>query len=177
MTARLLTVGVTVAALAAACGGGGLSRRVSDTGYEGTWERGNERIYSRLSFVKLDDGYHVRYEKRSADGRIRVECGWDGRCEEFVDGERTSSYSFRVWIDEESKLLRLECRGQVEKPTATEIHYVDQLEVQKQGLLLRAFTLEDNNGTYAYKAGPSFKLDKISDDVPNRPAGWRPRSD
>jgi hypothetical protein len=162
-------------ALAVACGGGTLPDRVSDTGYEGTWERGNERIKTQLAFIKVDDGYRVRFDKRSADGRVRVQCDWEGSCVEFVDGEQTSTYRFRVWIDEETTLLRLECRGRVEKPTATDIYYLDQLQVRKQGLLLRAFTLEDNNGTYPYKEGPRFDLHKVSDHVPDPPDGWSPR--
>ena len=86
---------------------------VSDTGYEGTWQRGSDFVKSTFAIVEVQGEHRLRWDKRSADGKAVVTCDWDGRCEEFVDGEKTSDYLFRTWIDEDSGRLRVACKGEV----------------------------------------------------------------
>ena len=157
-------------------GCGGLPDEVSDTGYQGTWERGNERVTSTLAIVKHEGRYLVRWNKNSADGTVKVRCSWDGECEEFVEGEKTSDYSFRVWIDEERGNLRLECTGKVHQPSPLDVHYIDELVVKRQGSVLLSYTLSNLQRTYAFKEGPKRRLQKISDHVMDPPHGWHPPS-
>ena len=128
---------------------GGLSDVVSDTGYQGTWQRGNERVQSTVSIVEVDGKHLFRWEKTSEDGRVKVRCGWQGPCEEFVDGEKVSDFTIRPWIDEETQRLRVECNGTTHSPEVV-IHYVDELVVMNNGLTLRSHTIEDTHGTYDF---------------------------
>ncbi len=160
--------------LAMACKGGGLPPEVSDTGYEGTWQRGGDQVKSTLAIARVGDEFLFRWSISSTDGLREVRCGWDGRCKEFVDGEQTSTYAFRTWIDESSGRLRVECKGKVERPTPLEIHYIDELVLKKEGLLLRSFTIEDHERSYEPGQGPRRNFGKISDAIEDPPAGWTP---
>ena len=174
---RILVIGCAVL-IASACGGGGnsLPDEVSDTGYEGTWQRGNERVQSTLAIVKVEGKYLLRHSLNSADNHTRVECDWEGSCEQFIDGEKTGYYMFRTWIDDSSGKLRVEVTGRLEGPTPVDIHYVDQLVLGKEGRLLRAYALEYNDKTYEFKQGPLRNFPKISDHVLDPPKGWSPSS-
>jgi hypothetical protein len=154
----------------------GLPDRVTNTGYEGTWQRGNERVRSRLAIVKHNGEYLVRPDKTSADGTVKMKCDWDGKCEEFVEGEKTSDLTFRAWIAEERGYLRIECKGQVYAPSQLDIHYIHELKVRKQGTNLRSWTILDQNGEYAFREGAQRNLTKICDYVRDPPEGWRPQS-
>jgi hypothetical protein len=161
-------------ALVACGGGGGLPDVVSDTGYQGTWRRGTERLQSTIAIVEVDGRYRFRWNKTTADGTWTVNCDWEGRCEEFVDGEKTSDYVFRVWVAEETGHLRVECTGTVHRPTAREVYSVEELIPRKQGLVLRAHTIGDAGSTYEVGAGPRRDFAKISDHVLEPPEGWSP---
>jgi len=149
-----------------ACGCRGLPDVVTDTGYEGTWRRGN--------IVRHEGEYRVRLSKTTEDGQSRIRCDWSGQCEEFVEGMKTSDYTFRLWLDEERGHLRLECTGQVFEPSPLEIHYIHELVVTPKGRALKSYTLLDVNGTYEFKKGPRRTLRKVSDHVTDPPDGWRP---
>ena len=167
---------VVLMLLALGCGGEGLSSAVSDTGYEGTWQRGNEQVKSRLSIVKMDGRYMFRHSKLSPDGKVRIDCSWEGQCEEFSDGESIAHYQFDASFNEQSGRLRVECTGRIEGgQNPQDLHYVDELVVVKKGLRLRAFRLLDNDKTYEFGAGPRVELSKLSDEVLDPPPGWAPR--
>jgi len=166
---------VAVMLLTASCAGQVLSTDVSDTGYEGTWQRGNEQIKSQLSIVKMEDGYRFRHSKFSPDGKVRVDCTWDGECEEFADGESVARYKFDASVNEATGRLRIECTGRIEGQNPQDLHYVDELVVVRKGKLLRAFRLLDNNGTYEFGEGPRIEMKKLSNDVLDPPPGWAPR--
>jgi len=144
---------------------------VSDTGYTGTWEKGNERTRSRLAIVEWNGQYLVRKSVESADGTHKLRCDWSGDCEEFVDGEKTSEYTFRTWVDQKLKRLRIECHGTITKPTPLELHYVDELVLKDDGLRIRARTLEQQ-GQKLTKGLPKRDYRKISNSVSDPPAGW-----
>ena len=146
---------------------------VSDTGYSGTWERGTEIVKSRLAIVELGGAYHVRWTRLSADGKWKTVCDWEGRCEEFVDGEKTSDYTFKTWIDGDTKLLRVECTGFVQKPNEAHFHWIDELVVKDEGHSLLARTLEEQGKVYEGR-GPKRRFKKISNDVEDPPPGWSP---
>ena len=114
-----MTRGTLGCLLVAVVGCGGLPDGVSDTGYQGTWQRGNDRVKSTISIVEVDGEYLFRWAKTSVDGKARVQCEWEGTCAESFDGEKITDFKFRTWVDEESGLLRVECRGQTVAPEAT----------------------------------------------------------
>jgi len=172
---RILAL-ASITLVAVGCGGGGLPDVISDTGYQGTWQRGNERVKSTIAIVEVDGEHLFRWNITSADGKWNVKCSWEGVCEEFVDGEKTSDYAFRAWMDDESGYLRVECNGQVHRPSSLEIHYIDELIPRKQGLVLRSHTIEDTEGTYEVGSGPRRDFTKISDHVAEPPGGWSPPS-
>jgi len=171
---RMTRVGLLGCLLLAVAGCGGLPEEVSDTGYQGTWQRGNDRVKSTISIVQLDGEYLFHWAKTSADGKSVVKCDWEGSCAEYFDGEKTSDFKFRIWVDEESGLLRVECRGQLLQPEPSEFFYIEELVVKNEGLLLRSRTIEDVNGSYEGKNGPRRDLTKISDHVLDPPQGWTP---
>ena len=88
-----------IALAAAGCAG---KPRLSDTGYEGTWGRGNERIRSTIAIARDGERWLVRIGVRSSDGSYAVRCGWDGLCEEIQDGERIYDHRFVTSVDPES---------------------------------------------------------------------------
>lgn len=147
---------------------------VSDTGYTGTWVRGNDRLKSTLAIVERQGEYRVRRSLRSADGSHELRCDWDGKCEEFVDGEKTSDYTLRPSVDAETKRLRLEVRASIFKPTVLELHYVDEFLLKDEGLRLRARTIEKQGQPIRKKDGPVSKRDyrKVSNRVTDPPDGW-----
>ena len=144
---------------------------VSDTGYTGTWERGSKIQRSTLAIVEWNGEYLVRKTLDTADGRHTIRCDWDGHCDEFVEGEKTSEYTFRSWVDPKSNRLRIECHGTVTKPTPLELHYVDELLLRDDGLTIRARTLEEQGREYT-KGSPKRDYRKISNSVSDPPAGW-----
>ena len=146
---------------------------VSDTGYSGTWERGTEVVKSRLAIVELGGAYHVRWTRLSADGRWKTLCDWNGRCEEFVDDEKTSDYTFKAWVDPDSQLLRVECTGFVQKPNEAHFHWIDELLVKDDGRRLVARTLEEQGRVYE-GTKPKRNFKKVSNDVEDPPPGWSP---
>ena len=58
-------------------------------------------MQSTVAIVEVEGRYLFRWGVTSADGKWQVKCSWEGQCEEFVDGEKTSDYAIRTWIEEE----------------------------------------------------------------------------
>lgn len=145
--------------------------KLHDTGYVGTWTHGNEQVRSTVAIVRSGEGYLFRWGKESADGRLKVRCDWQGGCEEFVDGEKVTTYQFRSWLDEASGLLRVECHSRGAKADAIEQHYVDQLMVDKDGMRLVARTIERQGQVFEGKTGSVYTYTKVSDGVVDPPAG------
>jgi hypothetical protein len=155
---------------------GGLPDEVSDTGYTGTWQRGSDRAKSTFSIVEIDGEYLLRWDKRSDDGKVQVDCDWQGRCEESVEGEKTSEYRLRAWIDEGSGLLRMAFQGEVYRPTPAEFDHVDELRLRDDGLTLRFRRIEDRIRAFDPQRPPVRDYRKISDHVADPPEGWSPPS-
>lgn len=138
---------------------------VSDTGYVGTWSRGNDRITSVIS-IRQDGGrYRFRWERHAADGKSRVTCDWDGRCEEFVNDAKTSEYRFTTWTDPDGGQLVVRCDGVVLAPSERETFYVDMLELSEDGLTLIARTIERDGQTFEGEYRPKHEFRKIDDRV------------
>lgn len=159
-----------VAALSAGCS---VHPGTSDTGYVGTWARGEGYSRRSVSIVRAGDGYLFRPRHRSPDGTWILECGWDGRCVETVDREKTSEYTFRPWIDPSSSHLMVECTGKATKPQPLDIHYVDELVVEPGGKTIRVFTHERAGQRFEGDARPQYVFTKVADTVADPPGPGR----
>ena len=147
--------------------------KISDTGYVGTWARGSDRSRSTIAIYKDGEDYLFRWKVDSADGKWRVRCGWDGRCEEQVDGEKVSEYRFVTRQDPLTGHLLVECDGVVRKPKHAVIHYLDELVVEPGGRVLTSYTLERAGQRFEGDARPRRSYEKVADEVGERP---RPRA-
>jgi hypothetical protein len=155
-----------LAVVLSACGG---EPPVSDTGYVGTWSRGNERQQSHVYIDRHEDGYRFRISVRSDDGLHVVECDGAGVCEERVRGEKTLEYRFRTRTEPASGRLIVEY--DVESLRNGRVyHYVDVLTVEDGGLRLRAATIERDGVRFEEKGGgPTRLFRKTSDRVDDAP--------
>lgn len=147
----------------------GCEPHVSDTGYAGTWTRGSARSQSTIAIHKDSDRYLFRWKVDTADGKWRVRCDWEGRCEEHVNGEKVGEYEFDTRVDPASGRLRVECTGNVTKPKPLAIHYVDELVLEPGGRVLWSYTLQRGGQTFEGEARPRRSFHKVSDDVGELP--------
>ena len=152
--------------LSTACG-----PRVSDTGYVGSWIREGIGVVTTISIVGQGDVYRFRWGRESDDGRVHVRCNWEGECTEMIDGETAATYQMRSWVDEESGLLRVECRGR--RGTGTErevdVHYVDELLVRRDGMRLVSRVIASNGVVFEGKGHGKRVFEKLSDAVVDPP--------
>lgn len=151
----------------------------TDTGYVGTWSRGNERAQSIVSIVREGEDYRFRWKVISENGGWYVNCDWDGRCEEFAeDGVKISDLQFRPYVHPDTGHLMVEVTQQVHVDPPRDVHYIDELVVEPGGQSMWSYTVERNGETYEGEFRPKRKLDKISDSVaaPPRPAVAEPPS-
>ena len=152
-------------ALAAA----GCAPKVSDTGYVGTWTRGSREYTSTVAIHHGKSGYRFRWKVDTPSGRWKVHCDWEGRCEEFVDGEKTSQYTFVTREDPATGHLLVECTGKVTKPKPAAIHYVDELELAPGGMELLSYSRERGGQHFEGKARPLVTFRKVADEVGELP--------
>lgn len=160
-----------VAALLVAASGCTVRPKVSDTGYTGTWARGNDRVRSTISITREGDGYRFRWSKSSYDGKFTVRCGWDGACEETLNGALVARHLLSTALDRETGALRVSVAESRLVPEKVEIRYVDELAVEEGGKVLRSTTIE--RGGVVLDAGggrPTRTFDKVADAVA-APAG------
>lgn len=148
---------------------GGCAPKVSDTGYVGTWTRGSAEYTSTIAIFHGKSGYRFRWKVDTSSGRWKVRCDWEGRCEEFVDGEKTSQYTFVTREDPTTGHLIVECTGKVTKPRPADIRYVDELEVAPGGLELRSYSRERGGQRFEGKARPLVTFRKVADEVGEMP--------
>ena len=76
MRQLMRSAGATV--LLAACAACLLPPMISDTGYVGTWSRGNDRNISIVAITERNGRWFFRWTKRSYDGKLTVLCDWGG---------------------------------------------------------------------------------------------------
>jgi len=145
--------------------------KATDTGYAGTWTRGNERIRSTLSIVRSEGRFRTRLVVRSTDGSYAMTVGWDGRGEEVQDGAKTLDLRFRTSVEPATGRVLVECSGTPLVPSRHAFHYVDELVVAPGGLLLSAYTLERDGQRYEGDARPRREYVKVWDEVKEPPGG------
>jgi hypothetical protein len=143
---------------------------VSDTGYVGTWVRGNEMNRSTVYLARFGDAYRFRWRVDSKDGKWRVSCDWEGNCTEEVDHQRAATYRFETRIDPATGHLLLECRGEVLRPKRLSVYYQDELVVAPGGRVLWSFTNVRGDERFEGDARPRRSFDKVSDEVGSLPA-------
>ena len=158
MIRRLAPIAVLFAL--AACG---LPPMVSDTGYLGTWSRGNDRNVSIVAIAKAGDRWRFRWTKRSFDGKLSVLCSWEGLCEERLLGELVATYEITTRF-EDGKLHT----DTIEKrtvPELTTLQYTDVMEVTDGGRTLWNYTTDRNGDHYEGMARPMRSFSKVADAV------------
>lgn len=144
--------------------------RTTSDNYVGTWSRGNDKAVSIVAIAKVGDAYRFRWSKRSflPDGtvKLRVKCDWDGRCLETLDGVEQATYTFRTWLDFETRHLMVEGRELRTVPERIEIHYIDELLVEDGGRTLRSVTHERDGHVFEPRgSGPTRSFSKVSDGI------------
>jgi len=144
---------------------------VSDTGYTGTWSRGNDRNVSIVAIAKDGDRYLFRWSKRSYDGKFAIVCGWDGRCEETLSGKRIATYEFTTRVDPATGRLLVVYDERRIEPEKRDFHVVDELVVDPGGKVLWSYTVERGGEKYAGGARPMRSFDKVADAIAGVPPG------
>ncbi len=163
------------AALLVAASGCTVRPKVSDTGYTGTWARGNDRVRSTISIVRHGDGYRFRWSKSSYDGKFAVRCGWDGACVETLNGVSVASHRFATALDRGTGTLKVSVVESRLVPEKLDLRYVDELTVEDGGKVLRSTTIERDGVVLDAGGGrPTRTFDKVADAVAvAAPAGSR----
>jgi hypothetical protein len=157
--------------LVACCG----KPKVSDTGYAGTWVRGNERIRSSLAIVPDGTSWRTRIGVKSADGTYTLASDWDGAGQELLNGAKVHDLVFRTSMDPATGHLRIECTGTGIEPSHTPLRYVDELVVEAGGLTLSAYTVERDGTRFEGASRPRREFQKASDEVEDPPSAARGR--
>ncbi len=159
---------IVAAFLVAACGCT-VRPKVSDTGYAGTWARGNDRVRSTISIVRDGDGYRFRWSKASHDGKFAVRCDRDGVCKETLNGKLVARHRFSTSVDPATGRLRVAAAESRLLPEKVEIRYVDELTVEDGGRVLRSTTIERDGTALAEGSRPTRTFDKVADAVADLP--------
>jgi hypothetical protein len=140
-----------------------LRPQVSDTGYTGTWSRGNARNVSIVAIVKAGDRHLFRWSKHSFESAYDITCGWDGRCEEVLFGKKVATYDFSTRNDPTTGHLLVECNERRLEPLKNDSHYVDELVVEPGGKVLWSYTIERDGQKFSGMARPMRSFDKVAD--------------
>ena len=156
--------------VAAALAGCSSAPKISDTGYVGTWGRGNDRARSTIAIVKDGEGYRFRWTAASPDEMWKVTCGWDGHCKEFVKDEQVASYVIESVLDPESGRLHVKSTrtGSQKRPPMNNVD-LDELVVEFGGKVLRSYIIQRNDEHFAPGEGSTRYFDKVSDEVDDPP--------
>ena len=167
-------IGALVLAVGLGAPSCGIEPILSDTGFTGTWSRGNDRNVSILAIVARDGGFRFRWIKRSFDGKYNVLCDWDGRCEERLNGELLATYTMQVRYVTETGALYTDTVEERQFPERQTFRYTDQLEVTDGGTTLWSYTTERDGRTYEATGRPKRSFAKVSNAVADPPPGSRP---
>lgn len=158
-TRAVVLCGVLVVAVACAPDPG-----ISDTGVTGAWTRGNDRNTSMVMIRERDGGYDFRWLAWSVDGTWKVECDWDGHCEETVGGALFAEHRFETRWDPRREVLIVEGDVTAHRPKEATAHFIDEVTVEEDGLTLWSYTVERDGRTYEGEFRPKRSFRKVSDD-------------
>lgn len=150
---------------------------VSDTGYEGTWSRGNMRGNSIVAIVRVGDAYRFRWSKRTyapgGEAKLVVVCDWEGRCTETLNGKVLATYRFRTWLDETTGRLHVEGVEDRVEPERFTNRFVDELVVEDEGRTLWRYTKERMGQSFEGVGRPMASFSKLSDGIADPPRELR----
>ena len=140
---------------------------VHDTGYRGTWARGNDRVTSTIALYADEESgpWRVRWTKVSDDRKFRVTCDWDGNCKETLLGRTVATMAFRIWRDEANGHLRVRVQERRLEPEVEELVYEDELVLENGNLSIRAYTRERGGERIEGDGAPSRAFEKVADSV------------
>ncbi len=171
MRSLLMTVSVAIVLAACCCSD---DPAVSNTGITGTWVRENNGTISVIALTKLDDRYLFRWKKYGRDDDFRVDCDWDGHCEEWQGGQKQADYRFTTRNDPASGRLEIECHETRLVPKVREQHSIDELSVEPGGKVLWSYTTERDGERFEAGKGPQRSFTKVADAVAYPPPRPRP---
>jgi hypothetical protein len=145
---------------------------ITDTGYKGTWSRGNARNVSIIAITEVDGTWKFRWTKRSFEGKLMILCDWDGRCEERLNGKLVATYAITTRFDSTSGLLHTDTVESRVFPDIQTFRYSDVMEVEDGGFTLWNYTVDRDGQHYEGVARPKRSFSKVADSVadPPRPA-------
>lgn len=158
MKRRLATV-LAAAALACGCG-----PRVSDTGWVGTWGRGEDgRTLSTISIWE-DEGGALRFAvaRTSADGSARLACDRDGRCLEYAGDAPYYEYRYEVVEAGADALVVASAGRPLEGGRGQPIAMVERFELEPGGLALRRYRVSVNDRALP-RSEHHVRFEKLSD--------------
>ncbi len=147
----------------------------SDTGFAGTWARktylGDYR--STIAIARDGERYLFRWKFDTDDRVWSVRCGWDGVCEERLDGKKVAKYVFEVTQKPGDDFLTVKCTRKPVREDEAGYYYVDELVLEPGGLQLTSYTREQNDKTYTRESTQVKRFEKISDGVSDPPAAGK----
>jgi len=149
----------------------GLPPMISDTGFRGTWSRGNDRNVSIVAIAEVDGRLMFRWTKRSFDRKFTILCDWEGRCEERLNGKLLATYAIITRYDTHSGALSTETLEERVVPDKQTFRYTDVMEVKDGGRTLWNFTSEREGQHYDGTARPMRSFTKIANSVADPPRG------
>ena len=169
MRQTILRVGaVLLAAASVACS---LPPMISDTGYRGTWSRGNVRNVSIVEITELGGRWWFRWTKRSFDGKYMILCDWDGRCEERLNGKLAATYRITTALDAASGRLGTETVEERLIPEKQTFRYADVMEVRGEGRTLWNYTIDRDGKHYEGAERPQRSFTKVANGIADPPPG------
>lgn len=142
---------------------------ITDTGYRGTWSRGNDRNISIVAITEVDGHWMFRWTKRSFDGRFTILCDWEGRCEERLNGTLVATYAILTRFDAQLGVLSTETLEQRVVPEPRTFRYTDVMEVKDGGRTLWNYTSDRDGQHYEGTSRPMRSFDKIANSVADPP--------
>lgn len=172
MTMVIRRIGAVV--LAAACSACDLPPMISNTGYRGTWSRGNDRNVSIVAITEVGGRWYFRWTKRSFDGKLTILCDWDGRCEERLNGQFVARYTIAVQYDAPSGKLSTDTIESRAIPDEKTFRYSDVMEVKDGGRTLWNYTTDRDGKHLEGGERPMRSFSKVADSVADPPRPERP---
>ena len=163
---RSAMIVVGTAGLVAACG---VPPMRSDTGYLGTWSRGNERSVSIVAITRVEDRWLFRWTKRTFDGKFAILCDWDGHCEEKLNGRLVATYAIATRYDAATRKLYTDTVEERSIPEHQTFRYTDVMEVKDDGQTLWNYTVERDGRHFEGTERPQRSFAKVADGIAEPP--------
>ena len=162
---RIAALHLAVTTLAAC----NLPPMTSDTGYRGTWSRGNERNVSIVAITSVNGNWRFRWTKRSFDRKFTILCDWDGRCEERLNGTLDATYAITTRFEPVTGKLYTDTVENRLVPVKQTFRYTDVMEVADAGLTLWNYTIDRDGDHYEGGARPVRTFSKVADSIADPP--------